>query len=99
VRAVAAGMIARASSTDPRSGRVVTIVQWAKSMREMDCMTYRGEEDTEVVGHWARKVERVINQMQVLEELRMDCVTQLLIKSTYSLWETIRERRSGEVLR
>jgi uncharacterized protein involved in tolerance to divalent cations len=68
-------------------------------MREMDCMTYRGEEDTEVVRHWARKVERVINQMQVLEELRMDCVTQLLIKSAYSWWETIRERRSGEVLR
>jgi len=57
VRVVAAGMTTKASSTDPRSGRVVTIVQCVKSMREMDCMTYRGEEDTEVVGHWARKVE------------------------------------------
>jgi hypothetical protein len=29
-------------------------------------------------------VERVINQMQVLEELRVDCVTQLLIESAHS---------------
>jgi len=53
----------------------------------------------EVAGHWLRKVERVINQMQVPEELRVDCVTQLLVKSGHSWWETIRERRSGEVLR
>ena len=29
----------------------------------------------------------------------MDCVTQLLIESAHSWRETIRERRSGEVLR
>jgi hypothetical protein len=68
-------------------------------MREMGCMTYGGEEDAEVAGHWLRKVERVINQMQVLEELRVDCVAQLLVDSAHSWWETIRERRSGEVLR
>ena len=44
-------------------------------------------------------MERVINQMQVPEELRMDCVTQLLVESAHSLWETIRERRLWEVLR
>jgi len=44
-------------------------------------MTYRGEEDAEVAGHWLRKVERVINQMQVLEELRVDYVTQLLVET------------------
>jgi hypothetical protein len=43
-------------------------------------------------------VERVINQMQVPEELWVDCVTQLLVESTRSWWETIRERRLGEVL-
>jgi len=80
VRAVAAGMAARAFSTTPRSGEVVTIVHWVKGMTEMGCMTYRGKEDAEVAGHWPRKVERVINQMQVLEELRVDCVTQLLIE-------------------
>jgi hypothetical protein len=99
VRAVVVGMVAGASSTAPRSGGVVTIVQWVKGMREMGCMTYGGEEDADVVGHWLRKVERVINQMQVLEELRVDCVTQLLVDSAHSWWETIRERRSGEVLR
>ena len=79
VRAVAGGMAVGASSTAPRSGGVVTIVQWVKGMREMGCMTYHGEEDAEVAGHWLRKVERVINQMQVPEELRVDCVTQLLV--------------------
>jgi hypothetical protein len=30
-------------------------------MREICCITYGGEEDAEVAGHWLRKVERVIN--------------------------------------
>jgi hypothetical protein len=99
VRAVAAGMVAGASNTTPRAEGVVTIVQWVKGMREMCCTTYRGEEDAEVAGHWLRKVKRVINQMQVPEELRVDCVTQLLVESAHSYWDTIRERRSGDVLR
>jgi hypothetical protein len=59
-------------------------VQWVKGMREMSCMTYYGKEDAEVAGHWLRKVERVINQMQVPEELRVDCVTRLLVESAHS---------------
>ena len=35
VRAVAVGMVAKASNTTPRLGGVVTIVQWVKGMREM----------------------------------------------------------------
>ena len=93
VRAVVARMAVGASGTALRSGGVVTIVQWVKGMREMGCMTYCGEEDAEVVRHWLREVERVISQMQV------ECVTQLLIESAHSWWETIREKRSGEVLR
>jgi hypothetical protein len=84
VRAVAAEMVVGASGTAPRLGGVVTIVQWVKGMREMGCMTYGGEEDAEVTRHWLRKVERVINQMQVPEELRVDCVTQLLVDSAHS---------------
>jgi hypothetical protein len=68
-------------------------------MREMGCMTYYSEEDAEVVGHWLRKVERVITQIQVAKELQVDYVTQLLIESAHSWWKTIIERRSGEVLR
>jgi hypothetical protein len=63
VRAVAVGMVTGASGITPRSGGVVTIVQWVKGMREMGCITYGGEEDVEVARHWLRKVERVINQM------------------------------------
>jgi uncharacterized protein YdeI (YjbR/CyaY-like superfamily) len=71
-------MIVGASSIAPRSGGVVTIVQWMKGIREMGCITYRGEEDAEdaeVAGHWLRKMEKVINQTQVPKELRVDCVT------------------------
>ena len=90
VRAVTAGMVAGASNTTPRAGGVVTIVQWVKGMREMGCMTYRGEEDAEVARHWLSKVERLINQMQVPKELQVDCVTQLLVESAHSWWDTIR---------
>jgi hypothetical protein len=75
VRAVVAGMVAEAFNIAPRLGEVVTIVQWVKGMREMSCMTNCGEKDAEVAGYWLRKVERAINQMQVLEELQVDCVT------------------------
>jgi hypothetical protein len=51
VRAVATGMVARASSTTPRLGGAVTIMQWVKGMREMSCVTYCGEKDAEVATH------------------------------------------------
>jgi hypothetical protein len=63
VRVVAVGMAARASSTSPRSRGVVIIVLWERCMRGMGCMTYRGEEDVEVVGLWLKKKESVMNQM------------------------------------
>ena len=65
VRAVAAGMTTGTSNVAPRSERVVTIVQWVKDMREMGCGTFSGVEDAEVVGHWMRKIERVIEQIQI----------------------------------
>jgi hypothetical protein len=36
-----------------------------KGIWEMGCTTYSGEEDAEVAWHWLRKVERVIDHMQV----------------------------------
>jgi hypothetical protein len=84
VKAVAAGMAAGASNSTPRTKRVITLVQWVKDMREMGCTTYSGEEDAEVAGHWLRKVERVIDQMQVPEETRVNYVTQLLMESAHS---------------
>jgi len=50
----------------------------------MGYVTYCGEEDVEVVGHWLKKVERVIGQMQVQEDPMVDCVTQLLTESAHS---------------
>jgi hypothetical protein len=44
-------MAARASSTAPSPGGVVTMVQWVKGIREMGCMTYLGEEDVVVAWH------------------------------------------------
>ena len=96
VKAVVAGMAAGTSIPAPRAERVVTLVEWVKGMHEMGCTTYSGEEDAEVTRHWLRKVERVIDQMQVPKETRVDCVTQLLTESAHSWWETIREKRVGE---
>jgi hypothetical protein len=53
-------------------------------MREMGCTTNLGEEEAEVAGHWLRKVERIIDQMQVPEETRVNYVTQLLMESAHS---------------
>jgi len=61
VKVVATGMAVSTSSPAPRAERVVTLVQWVKGMQEMGCTTYSGEEDTEVAGHWLRKIERVID--------------------------------------
>ena len=44
----------------------------------MGCGTFSGEEDAEVVGHWMHKIERVIEQMQIPEETKVDCASQLL---------------------
>ena len=49
------------SNPAPRPERVVTLVHWVKGKLEMGCTTYSEEKDVEVVGHWLRKVERVID--------------------------------------
>ena len=86
-------MTVGASNSTPLAERVITLVQWVKDMQEMGCMTYSGEEDTEVVGHWLRKVEKVIDQMQVSEETQVDCVTQLLTDSARCWWRPSEKER------
>jgi hypothetical protein len=39
---------------------VVHLVRLVKSMREMDCEPYLGEQDAEVAGRWIRKVEKTM---------------------------------------
>ena len=61
VKAIVVGMAASTFSLAPWAERVVTLVEWVKGMQEMGCTTYSGEEDAEVIGHWLRKVEWVID--------------------------------------
>jgi hypothetical protein len=49
-----------------------------KDTRELGCVPCLGEENVEVAGYWVRKVERVINQMSVLEKLQVDYVNSWL---------------------
>ena len=67
---LAAGDGRRCIQFHSSSRKRVTLVQWVKGMREMGCTTYSGEEDAEVAGHWLRKVERVIDQMQIVRMSR-----------------------------
>jgi hypothetical protein len=44
---------------------VVHLVCLVKSMREMGCEPYSGEQDAEVVGRWIRKVEKTMIQIKI----------------------------------
>jgi hypothetical protein len=46
-----------------------------KGMRKMVCVKYLGDEEVEIARYWLRKAGRVIDQIPVLKELRVDCVT------------------------
>jgi hypothetical protein len=58
-------MAVETSNPAPQAETMVTLVKWVKGIWEMGCTTYSGEEDAEVAWHWLRKVERVIDHMQV----------------------------------
>ncbi|XP_073263532.1 uncharacterized protein [Populus alba] len=57
---------------------VVQLVRLVKSMREMGCEPYSGEQNAEVAGRWIRKVEKTMVQIKIPHDLRVDCGTQLL---------------------
>jgi hypothetical protein len=57
---------------------VVHLVHLVKSMREMGCEPYSGEQDAEVAKRWIRKVEKTMIQIKISHDLRVDCATQLL---------------------
>jgi len=48
-------------STTPRD-IVVTLVRWVKSMRELGCEAFMGEEDAKIDGRWLRKIVRSMDQ-------------------------------------
>jgi hypothetical protein len=80
------------------SKAVVHLVRLVKSMREMGCEPYSGEQDAEVAKRWIRKVEKIMIQNKIPHDLRVDCVTQLLSDGAMTWWETIQLRRATETL-
>jgi len=85
-------------STTPRD-IVVNLVRWVKSLRELDCEAFMGEEDAKIVGRWLRKIERSMDHIAVPAELRVDCPTQLLSNRAQTWWDIVKERRAAETLR
>jgi len=64
----------------------VLLVRLVKSMREMGCKPYMGEQDAEVAMRWIRKVEKTMIQINIPEGLRVDCATQLLSDKAMTWW-------------
>ena len=85
-------------STTPRD-TVVNLVRWVKSLRELGCEAFMGEEDAKIGGRWLRKIERSMDQIAVPAELRVDCATQLLSDRAQTWWDIVKERRATETLR
>jgi hypothetical protein len=46
---------------------VMLLVRLVKSMREMDCEPYMGEQDAEIAERWIRKVEKTMIQISIPE--------------------------------
>lgn len=53
--------------------------QKEKKMREMDYELYSGKQDIKVYEHWLRKIERTINQLAILNDIRMDYAIPFLL--------------------
>jgi len=85
-------------STTPRD-TLVNLVRWVKSLRELGCEAFMGEEDAKIAGRWLRKIKRSMDRIAVPAELRVDCATQLLSDRAQTRWDIVKERRATETLR
>ena len=77
---------------------VVPLVRLVKSMREIGCELYIGEQDAEIAERWIRKVEKTMIQISIPEGLRVNCATQLLSDRAMTWWETVQLRCATETL-
>jgi hypothetical protein len=84
-----APIIPTVSEAATATNDVVQLVRLVKSMREMGCEPYSGEQNAEVAGRWIRKVEKTMIQIKIPHDLRVDCATQLLSDSVMTWWETV----------
>jgi hypothetical protein len=111
VKAVMEGMAGSATRTTPTTqipqaapmtsmttDNVVPLVRLVKSMREMGCEPYMGEQDAKIARRWIRKVEKTMIQISIPEGLRVNCATQLLSDRVMTWWETVQLRRATETL-
>jgi hypothetical protein len=57
-----------------------------------------GEQEAKIAGRWIRKVEKIMIHINTLEDLRVNCSTQLLFDRAMAWWETIQLRRTIETL-
>jgi hypothetical protein len=61
---------------------MVLLVRLVKSMREMGCEPYMGEQDAEIARRWIRKVENTMIQINIPKGLKVNCASQLLSDRT-----------------
>jgi len=76
----------------------VLLIWLVKSMSEMGYESYIGKKDAEIAGRWIKKVEKTMIQINILENLQVNCVTQLLSDWVMTWWETFHLRRVTETL-
>jgi hypothetical protein len=65
-------------------------------MREMSCELFFSEEDAETTRKWIGKVEKILVQIKVLDDLWEDYVNKLLIDRTQFWWEIVQSGRTIE---
>jgi hypothetical protein len=73
-----ASAVQTASASTTKADNMVTLVRIVKSMRELGCGPFLGEPDAEIAGRWLRIIEDTLDQMQVIEGLRVNCAAHLL---------------------
>jgi len=77
---------------------MVLLVRLVKSMREMGCEPYMGEQDAKIAGRWIKKVEKTMIQINIPVGLRVNDVIQLLSDWAMTWWETIQLRHATKTL-
>jgi hypothetical protein len=53
----------------------VLLVRLVKSMREMGCQPYIGEQDAERAGRWIKKVEKTMIHINIPKDLQVNYTT------------------------
>ena len=76
--AISVPLTAPAVPTAIDSDNVIALVRNIKSMGELGCEPFLGEQDAEIAGRWMRKVENNMTKMRVPEDCWMNYASQLL---------------------